>query len=117
MHWNLTEKQETIECLIDVRQNAQKLEFVLRGKEKYKEADRIWEANQRLQVEIDTLIGRTMDAWGQSAQQILVLLSAAEKEIADAVKKVKEEVKIAENASKVAGTIDKIITILGPLLL
>ncbi|MFP5223625.1 MAG: hypothetical protein ACLGSA_15140 [Acidobacteriota bacterium] len=117
MHWNLTDKQEVIECLIDARQNAQKLEFALRGKEKYKEADRIWEANQRLQVEIDTLIGRAMDEWGQNAQQILAQLNAAEKEIAEAVKKVKEEVEIVANAVKVVGVIDKIITILGPLLL
>jgi len=117
MAWILTEKQEVIESLLDARQLAQSLEFFLRSQGRTQEADRVWEDNQRLQVEIDTLIGRTMDEWGKEAEAITATLNVAVDQLSEAIKKIKQKIQVAENVVKAIGLIDEILKILKPLFL
>ncbi|GEM_PF-2889628 len=94
MAWKLNEKLRVIAVLQRLHQNGQKLEMELRVKHPEEDADRVWEANQRLALEIDSLLGRAMDDWGMAASTAQRQLEGATESFKSAVADIKKKMNV-----------------------
>jgi hypothetical protein len=116
MKWKSDEQQQFMQQLQDQSQASQDLARALRVARRYDEADRVWAATQKLDVEIDILLGREMDNWQSSAEIALKELHEAKDKFDLAVKNIKNTVQVAQNVVDAVGWIDKIASIAGSLL-
>ena len=92
------------------------LELDLRFRDERDEADRVWEAHRRLDMEIDILIGRAMDDWGDDLDAALTELKAQTEQIDAAVASIQKLKKITAKVGQFVGYLDQAVSIAKKLL-
>ena len=96
--------------------SSRSLELDLRFRAERDEADRVWEAHRRLDMEIDILIGRAMDDWGDDLETALTELKEQTEQIDAAIASIQKLKKITAKVGQFVGYIDKAIAIAKKLL-
>jgi hypothetical protein len=92
------------------------LELDLRFRAERNEADRVWEAHRRLDMEIDILIGRAMDDWGDDLEAALTELKAQTALVDEAIASLQKLKRITAKVGQFVGYIDQAIAIAKKLL-
>jgi hypothetical protein len=111
MAFEATDKEKVLESLMAARRQGQLAEISLRFQGKSNDAEKIWEGNARLSMEIDILIGRMMEEWLGAANNAISDLTAANAKIEATVADIKKQIQIAQNVVKVIGFLDDAVAI------
>ncbi|WON74454.1 hypothetical protein [Nitrosospira sp. Is2] len=111
MEYKMTDKERTLESLIAAHRQGQLAEISLRCQNRPLEADKVWERNVRLSIEIDILVGHMIDEWLGAADLTTTALVDANAKLVDVVKDIKKKIEIASNVVKVMECLDEAIAI------
>jgi len=105
------EKVAAISALQATRNSGEDAEMTLRIAGNAQDADQIWEANGRLRVEIDILIGRLMDAWIAQTNAQTAALATIRSQIDANVAQIKAQQNVAAQVVQILGYLDNVLTI------
>src|SRR5262245_46785684 len=111
MPFSMTDKQQLVEQLMEVRRQAQLAELNLRSQNQGPQADKVHDAIGPLTAKIDVLLGAMMRDWIGQADQAVGDLKGRADDLTKAVDQIKRQVQIAQTVVKVIGFIDQAVAI------
>jgi len=111
MPFSMTDKQQLVEQLMEVRRQAQLVELTLRSQNQPPQADKVHDAIAALTVKIDALLGGMMQNWIGQADQAVGDLKGRTDDLTKAVDQIKRQVQVAQTVVKVIGYVDQAVAI------